>query len=75
VVTHGECFGGSNDNNECKLWRKKSANEKTWPLFKTYFAAEYHDLKEQGKVNTLQNNFHAANKAVQNIDISGALET
>ena len=39
--------------------------------FQTVFAAEYHDQKEQDKVNTAQNNFHSANSAV---DITLALE-
>ena len=55
----------------CKIWRKKQANAKTWPLFKTYFAEEYHDLKEQQKVNTSQTQFHGANAVV---DISTALD-
>jgi hypothetical protein len=54
-----------------KEWRKKQANEKTWPLFKRFFAAEYHDLKEQQKINTSQNNFHGANATT---DITDALE-
>jgi hypothetical protein len=58
-------------NNACKEWRKKQANEKTWPLFKRFFAAEYHDLKEQQKVNVSQNNFHGANATT---DITNALE-
>jgi hypothetical protein len=39
-------------NDACKEWRKKAAIDKTWITFKTFFAAEYHDLKEQNKVNT-----------------------
>jgi uncharacterized protein (DUF433 family) len=58
-------------NDACKEWRKKQANEKTWPLFKRFFAAEYHDLKEQQKINTSQNNFHGANATT---DITDALE-
>jgi hypothetical protein len=38
--------------------------------FKTFFAAEYHDLKEQQKLNTSQVNFHGVNAA---IDLSTAL--
>jgi hypothetical protein len=34
-------------NEACKEWRKKDPAHKTWTLFKTFFAAEYHDLKEQ----------------------------
>ena len=58
-------------NDACKIWRKKPAIDKTWALFKTYFAEEYHDLKEQQKVNTSQTNFHGANSV---LDISGALD-
>jgi hypothetical protein len=50
----------------CKEWRKKNAVDKTWVNFKAFFAAEYHDMKEQQKVNQSQNNFHGAN-AVTNI--------
>jgi hypothetical protein len=45
----------------CKEWRKKAAVDKRWATFKTFFAAEYHDMKEQQKVNHSQNNFHGAN--------------
>jgi hypothetical protein len=55
----------------CKEWRKKPAAEKTWPLFKRFFAAEYHDLKEQKKVNISQNKFHRANATP---DITDAFE-
>jgi hypothetical protein len=58
-------------NDSCKEWCKKAAINKTWTNFKTSFAAEYHDLKEQQKVNTNQSNFHGANAA---IDISIALD-
>jgi hypothetical protein len=58
-------------NDACKEWRKKTPIEKTWQNFKRFFAAEYHDLKEQQKVNTSQSNFHGANAA---IDISNALD-
>lgn len=55
----------------CKIWRKKTAADKTWANFKTFFAEEYHDLKEQQKVNTTQTNFHGANEVT---DISMALD-
>ena len=58
-------------NDACKEWRKKASIEKTWLNFKRFFAAEYHDLKEQQKVNTSQDNFHGANAAY---DISMALD-
>ena len=29
----------------CKEWRKRTALFQTWPLFKIFFAAEYHDQK------------------------------
>ena len=58
-------------NDACKEWRKRPSNDKTWLQFKRFFAAEYHDLKEQQKVNTNQSNFHGANAAV---DISMALD-
>ena len=55
----------------CKIWRKKAAAAKSWPLFKTYFAKEYNNLKEQQKVNTSQTQFHGANAIV---NISTALD-
>ena len=58
-------------NDACKEWRKKPTADKTWTIFKRFFAAEYHDLKEQQKVNTSQNNFHSANAAY---DITDALD-
>jgi hypothetical protein len=45
-------------NDACKEWRKTAAINKTWLTFKMFFAAKYHDIKEQQKVNTSQNNLH-----------------
>ena len=53
-------------NGACKIWRKKPAADETWPLFKTCFAEEHRDLKEQQKVSTSQAN------AV--LDVSNALD-
>ena len=58
-------------NEACKEWRRKTENNKTWVHFKHFLAAEYHDRKEQDKVNTEQSNFHSANSAV---DITQALD-
>jgi hypothetical protein len=58
-------------NDACKEWRKKTTADRTWPLFKSFFAAEHLDLKEQQKVNISQNNFHGANATH---DITDALE-
>ena len=58
-------------NDACKDWRKKPAEQKTWETFKRFFASEYHDLKEQQRVNTSTTSFHSANAA---IDVSTALE-
>jgi hypothetical protein len=55
----------------CKEWWKKPSADKTWQNFKRFFAAEYHDLKEQQKVNTSQTNFHGTNAAY---DITMALD-
>jgi hypothetical protein len=55
----------------CTIWRKKPAEAKTWASFKQFFAEEYHDLKEQQKVNTSQTNFHSATAVT---DISSALD-
>jgi hypothetical protein len=58
-------------NDTCKEWRKKPNKNKTWTNFKRFFAAEYHDLKEQQKINTSTTNFHGANAA---LDITTALD-
>lgn len=55
----------------CKEWRRRPAATKTWALFKTFFAAEYHDLKEQQRLNVNQSQFHSANNT---IDITHALD-
>ena len=55
----------------CKEWRRKDEKDKTWTNFKTFFAAEYHDLKEQQRVNNAQTNYHGANAVG---DISAALD-
>ncbi len=36
-------------NDACKEWRKKPLATETWAAFKTFFAAKYHDIKEQQK--------------------------
>jgi hypothetical protein len=58
-------------NEACKIWRRKANADKTWTTFKTYFAEEYHGLKEQQKVYTTQTNFHGANSV---LDIGNALD-
>ena len=62
-------------NEACKEWRRKAADQKTWVNFKQFFVSEYHDRKEQNKVNTAGNNFHGANAIVDSaIDITHALD-
>jgi hypothetical protein len=34
-------------NDACKEWRKKTPADKTWQTFKCFFAAKYHNLREQ----------------------------
>ena len=58
-------------NEACKDWRRKPEVNKTWVHLKQFFAAKYHNRKEQDKVNTAQNNFHSANSA---LNITQALE-
>ena len=48
----------------CKDWRNRPLQDKTWTLFKRFFAAEYQNLKEQQRVNHSGSNFHSANAAV-----------
>ena len=50
--------------NACKDWRKRPLRNKTWAIFKRFFAAEYHELKEEQRVNHSGSNFHSANAAV-----------
>ena len=45
----------------CKAWRKRSPNTKSWLAFKTFFAGEYHDLREQIDMNAQQTGYHTAN--------------
>ena len=47
----------------CKAWRKRNQNTKTWVAFKTFFASEYHDLREQLDMNAQQTGYHSANAA------------
>ena len=61
----------SHYNHACKIWRKEPSAAKTWALFKSYFAEEYHDLKEQQRLNMSQTNFHRANSVLY---ISSALD-
>ena len=49
----------------CKDWRKRPLRDKTWALFKRFFAAKYHDLKEQQIVNHSGSNLHSAKAAVK----------
>jgi hypothetical protein len=59
-------------NNACKEWRRCTVANRTWAAFKTFFAAEYNDLKQQQKLNNKQNNFHGANNA---IDVNTAINS
>lgn len=45
----------------CRKWKKRADNTKTWNAFKVYFAAEYHELKEQNELSAAHSGFHAAN--------------
>ena len=45
----------------CSKWRKRNENTKTWIAFKTTFASEYHDLKEQQHFNASSMGYHTAN--------------
>ena len=48
-------------NEACTKWRKRNDNTKTWNAFKTTFASEYHDLKEQQHFNAPMAGYHTAN--------------
>jgi hypothetical protein len=56
----------------CKEWRRRPIANRTWPQFKTFFANEYNDLKEQQKLNNNQHNFHGANNT---IDLTTAIDS
>lgn len=58
-------------NDACREWRKKPTAEKTWDNFKTFIAAEYHDLKELQRHGGGTPNFHGAHNVV---DITQALD-
>ena len=46
--------------NACKKWKRKQTHEKTWAIFKTFFANEYHELKEQEKTTAMGQGYHTA---------------
>ena len=50
-----------------KEWRRKPLAKKTWTNFKSFFASEYHDLKEQEKTTTMKE-YHAANLVQHNTE-------
>ena len=58
-----------------KEWRLKPASEKTWPNFKTLFAAEYHQLKEEQRMTTGAAGYSSMNN-VQGFtdDLSSAID-
>ena len=58
----------------CKELRKKPPADKTWANFTTCFATEYHDLREQQRMNMTQAGFHNANLAMEQVDIMQALD-
>jgi len=44
------------------MQRRKPQAEKTWGnFFKTHFATEYHELKEQEKTTAMGQGYHSAN--------------
>lgn len=58
----------------CKEWRRRPDNQKTWLNFKQFFANEYHDLKEDQRVQTGQTRYHTANNMTHMQDIGIALD-
>ena len=57
----------------CKEWRRKPQNEKTWTNFKTFFAAEYHELKEQEKTTAMGKGYHSAHLVQQDTEQEDSL--
>ena len=45
----------------CRKWKRRPENTKSWNAFKVYFAAEYHELKEQNELSAAHSGFHSAN--------------
>eukprot|EP00957_Ditylum_brightwellii_P211219 15365909-Ditylum_brightwellii.AAC.1 len=43
------------------VWKAKTATSKTWENFKTFFADEYSELKEEGQLTAKEAGFHQAN--------------
>ena len=58
--------------NDCKLWRKKSEADKTWPDFKNFFTAASQDLR-QSKTTTVSAGYHALPHDA--VDITHTLNT
>ena len=63
----------------CKIWRNKPEHEKTWNALKTYFAQEYHELREQNRITAQQTGYHSAGNAEIHLayvtmDITDALD-
>ena len=58
---------------ECKEWRQKADQEKTWTNFKRHFATEYHEIQEQQRVSG-DSGFNSANYVHETTDMATALE-
>ena len=57
----------------CKEWRRKPQNKKTWTNFKTFFATEYHELKEQEKTTAMGKGYHSAHLVQQDTEQQDSL--
>ena len=57
---------------DCKLWRKKSEADQTWPDFKKFFTAASQDLR-QSKTITESTGYHALSH--DTVDITHTLNT
>jgi hypothetical protein len=61
-----------------KNGERNRPTQKTWAAFKTFFTTEYHDLKEQQRINVTQTNLHGANAGIHSanatINIGQALD-
>ena len=56
---------------DCKLWRRRIAGDKTWQHFKTYFTMAHQELRESQ--TTLQDaSYHSANNAIMHTGDDGS---
>jgi hypothetical protein len=48
----------------CRWWNEKQTTNKTWPQFKSHFAAAYRQHKQMQGESAAKAGYHSANSAV-----------